>query len=72
MESTLLIVALVVCCLGPLVLIGWLQKRSDKQHLKDKYRITKAFLFIGYIPSNKKLYTLLRNAGYTIVFKPTA
>ena len=51
---------------------GWyLDFKKFKQYLKDKHRITKAFLFIGYIPSNKKLYTLLRNAGYTIVFKPT-
>ena len=51
---------------------GWhLDFKKFKRYLKDKYRITRAFLFIGYIPSNEKLYTVLRNAGYTLVFKPT-
>ena len=40
-------------------------------YLKDKYHVTKAFLFIGYIPSNQTLYTKLQNDGYTLVFKNT-
>ena len=40
-------------------------------YLKDKYKITKAFLFIGYIPGNEALYTALQKFGYIIVFKPT-
>lgn len=40
-------------------------------YLKDKYHVTKAFLFIGYIPSNQNLYTKLQNDGYTLVFKNT-
>lgn len=38
--------------------------------LQDKYRVSKAFLFIGYIPQNQKLYTYLQEAGYIVIFKP--
>jgi len=38
--------------------------------LKDKYKVKKAFLFIGYIPKNKQLYAFLEKAGYTIIYKP--
>jgi len=40
-------------------------------YLKDKYKIEKAFLFIGYVPGNEALYTFLQKAGYIVVFKPT-
>jgi len=40
-------------------------------YLKDKYKVKKAFLFIGYVSNNKALYTFLRKTGYIIVFKPT-
>lgn len=40
-------------------------------YLRDKYKIKKAFLFIGYKKENKALYTYLKRSGYTIIFKPT-
>ena len=40
-------------------------------YLKDKYKVDKAFLFIGYIPGNESLYTSLQKAGYIVIFKPT-
>ncbi len=40
-------------------------------YLKDKYQVTKAFLFIGYLPGNERLYTDLQKAGYIVIFKPT-
>ncbi len=40
-------------------------------YLKDKYKIDKAFVFIGYVRGNESLYTLLQKAGYIVVFKPT-
>ncbi len=40
-------------------------------YLKDKYNISKAFLFIGYVPGNESLYTYLQKAGYIVIFKPT-
>lgn len=40
-------------------------------YLKDKYKVTKAFLFIGYVAGNESLYTALQKAGYIVIFKPT-
>lgn len=40
-------------------------------YLKDKYKISKAFLFIWYVPWNQNLYTILQEFGYILVFKPT-
>ncbi len=40
-------------------------------YLKDKYKVQKAFLFIGYVPGNESLYTFLQKSGYIIIFKPT-
>jgi uncharacterized LabA/DUF88 family protein len=39
--------------------------------LKDKYDVTKAFLFIGYVEGNNHLYTSLQKAGFICIFKPT-
>ena len=51
---------------------GWkLDFGRFRQLLSDRYKVVKAFLFIGYIPDNKELYESLKNAGYTIIFKPT-
>jgi len=38
--------------------------------LKEKYNVKKAFLFIGYIPTNRKLYAYLKESDYLIIFKP--
>jgi len=51
---------------------GWiLDFARFRVYLKDKYKITKAFLFIGYIPQNQGLYTNLQKDGFILVFKPT-
>jgi len=51
---------------------GWiLHFGRFRQYLRDKYGITKAFLFIGYVYENQALYTALQKAGYILVFKPT-
>jgi uncharacterized LabA/DUF88 family protein len=42
-----------------------------REKYEDKYGITKAFLFIGYIATNQGLYTALQKDGYIIIFKPT-
>ena len=52
--------------------IGWrLDFRKFRIYLRDKYKVKKAFLFLGYIPENQKLYTALKEYGFTLVFKPT-
>jgi uncharacterized LabA/DUF88 family protein len=51
---------------------GWiLDFRRFRQYLHDKYDVTKAFLFIGYVYENQALYTGLQKDGYILVFKPT-
>jgi uncharacterized LabA/DUF88 family protein len=40
-------------------------------YLRDKYKVGKAFLFIGYVSGNEDLYTYLQKVGYIIIFKPT-
>lgn len=51
---------------------GWkLDFKKFRQYLSDKFRVKKAWLFIGYISSNKALYRRLRAFGYDLVFKPT-
>lgn len=39
-------------------------------YLHDKYKVEKAFLFIGYIKENHNLYIKLQKYGYICVFKP--
>jgi len=51
---------------------GWkLNFSRFRIFLKDKYKVGKAFLFMGFVPGNQKLYTDLQKAGYICVFKPT-
>ena len=50
---------------------GWtLDFRRFRTYLKDKYKVEKAFLFIGFIPKNKKLYKFLKDSNYELIFKP--
>jgi len=52
--------------------LGWtLDFKRFRVYLKEKYHVTKAFLFIGYIEENFKLYTLLQEDGFICIFKPT-
>ena len=50
---------------------GWrLDFARFRVYLKDKYKVNKAFLFVGYIPKNKKLYEFLEKSGYELIYKP--
>ena len=51
---------------------GWtLDFGKLRRYLWDKYSVTKAFLFIGYVYENQDLYTNLQKDGYILIFKPT-
>lgn len=51
---------------------GWrLDYEKFRRYLADKFRVEKAFLFIGYIKQNVSLYRRLESYGYNLVFKPT-
>ncbi|MCX6705994.1 MAG: NYN domain-containing protein [Candidatus Woesebacteria bacterium] len=50
---------------------GWkLDFKRFRVYLKDRYKVSKAFLFIGYIKENHELYTFLKRTGYKLIFKP--
>lgn len=51
---------------------GWnLDFKRFKVYLKDKFNVTKVFLFLGYVATNESLYTRLQEYGYILIFKPT-
>lgn len=55
-----------------LIYKGWkLDYKKFRRYLTDKFKVNKAFLFIGYIPENKNLYRRLKRWGYELVYKPT-
>lgn len=55
-----------------LIYTGWrLDFRKFRYYLTNKFKVQKAFLFIGYIKKNWKLYKYLKSCGYELVFKPT-
>lgn len=51
---------------------GWkMDWRKFRQFLKDEYGVTKAYMFIGYLPEFEDMYQSLNESGYGIVLKPT-
>ncbi len=52
--------------------LGWkLDWRKFRIYMKEKYNVSTAYLFIGYVPTNQDLYSSLQKAGYVLVLKPT-
>lgn len=52
--------------------LGWkIDWNKFRIYLKEKYNVKIAYIFIGYICSNKSLYKKLKKAGFVLVFKPT-
>lgn len=51
---------------------GWkLDFRRFYIYLKDKYKVEKAYLFIGRVSGNDSLYKFLEDVGYKVIYKPT-
>lgn len=48
--------------------IDWVKFRN---FLADRHGVTKAYMFIGYVPEYEEMYEFLHDAGYAIVLKPT-
>ena len=48
--------------------VDWIKFRK---FLARRYGVTKAFMFIGYVPEFQDMYEFLHEAGYAIVLKPT-
>jgi len=52
--------------------LGWkLDFSRFRRYLKEKYSVTTAYYFIGYVSGNQDLYLFLQKAGYVLMFKPT-
>jgi uncharacterized LabA/DUF88 family protein len=50
--------------------MGWqLDFAKFRIYLKEKYGVSKAYLFLGYIPWNEKRYETLNEYGYLLIFK---
>lgn len=51
---------------------GWkMDWKKFRAYLKEKHNVSKAFMFIGYVPDNESLYKQMQDAGYLVVLKPT-
>ncbi len=51
---------------------GWkLNEGKFRKYLEYEQKVTKAYLFIGFVATNQALYTSLQSKGYILVFKPT-
>lgn len=52
--------------------VGWrIDYRKLRLYLKNKYGVSRAFMFIGLVTDNQSIYTMLQRAGFILVFKPT-
>lgn len=51
--------------------LGWpLDYKRFRIYLREKYNISIAYLFIGYVSENNDLYGFLQKSGYVLKFKP--
>ena len=51
--------------------LGWsLDFKKFRIYLSNKYRVKKAFLFLGFVAKYKRLYEDLSSYGYILIFKP--
>jgi uncharacterized LabA/DUF88 family protein len=51
---------------------GWkLDFAKFRLYLKNKYGVSKAYLFIGQVVGNEFLYDALQDMGYHLILKPT-
>lgn len=48
--------------------MDWIKFRN---FLASEYNVTKAYMFIGYVPEFESLYEQMHDAGYMVVLKPT-
>lgn len=52
--------------------MGWkLDFQKFRKYLTDKYHVSSALLFLGYVKSNQHLYDHLTESGYKLIFKHT-
>ncbi len=50
---------------------GWqLDRNKFNKYLRKKYKASKVYMFIWYIPENQSMYTFFQDVWYTLIFKP--
>ena len=51
--------------------LGWkLDYQRFRVYLKEKYSVTTAYMFTGFLLTNQSLYKSLQMAGFVLIFKP--
>ena len=51
--------------------LGWkLDYKGFRVYLAEKYSVRKAYMFMGFLPTNQKLYNFLQTVGFVLIFKP--
>lgn len=52
--------------------LGWkIDQTRFRKYLADKYGVEKAYIFIGFLAENARLYAALQSAGFVCIFRPT-
>ena len=52
--------------------MGWkVDWRKFRQYLADEHKVSKAYMFIGYMSENESLYEYMHELGFLVVLKPT-
>ncbi len=52
--------------------LGWkLDYKKFRVYLQEKYSVEKAYMFIGFVALNQRLYDKLQESGFILKFKPT-
>jgi uncharacterized LabA/DUF88 family protein len=51
--------------------LGWkLDWRKFRVYLKEHYKVEQAYIFVGFLAGNQKLYSYLQKCGFILIFKP--
>ena len=51
--------------------LGWkIDYKKFRVYLKEHYGVDKAYMFMGFKPSEQQLYNFLQSVGYVLIFKP--
>ena len=51
--------------------LGWkLSNKRFRRYLTHRFHVSRAYLFIGYLPSQANLYRSVQEADYILIFKP--
>lgn len=52
--------------------LGWkIDHERFRKYLTEKYNVKTAYIFIGFVPENARLYAALQTAGFICIFRPT-